>query len=234
MIFSAPQERIFSARAAVRMPPPTRTFILARLAEELDPARVGAFAHGGVEINHMQDGIVAEAVEQAEDVVHGERALAAANELHGAAILQIDARNDHRVIDPEEDPRGGFASWRMGRRTGTPRSARNFFSAGMECVALWKIEAARAASARPCGEDGEKIVEGIRAARSDDRHGDGGGDFGGEFAIEAAASAVAVNGGEQNFARAARYGFGGPVGGVEARGVAAAARVGFPGRARCA
>src|SRR5271163_368843 len=81
------------------------------------------------------------------------------------------------------------------------------------------------------GEDGEKIVEGIRAARGDDRHGDGGGDFGGEFAIEAAACAVAIDGGEENFARAARDGFGGPRGGVEARGVAATARVRFPRRA---
>ena len=31
MIFSAPQERIFSARAMVRIPPPTRISIFARL-----------------------------------------------------------------------------------------------------------------------------------------------------------------------------------------------------------
>jgi len=52
-------------------------------------------AHGGVEVNHVEDGIVTEALEQAENVVHGKGEAAAANQLHGFAVLQVDAGNDH-------------------------------------------------------------------------------------------------------------------------------------------
>ena len=41
------------------------------------------------------NGYFAEALQQAEDVVHGEAPLAPVHQLHGAAILQIDAGNDH-------------------------------------------------------------------------------------------------------------------------------------------
>ena len=46
----------------------------------------------------MQNRIVAESVEQAEDVVHGEGASAPAHQLHGFSALEVNAGNDHRVI----------------------------------------------------------------------------------------------------------------------------------------
>jgi hypothetical protein len=46
----------------------------------------------------MQDRIVAEAFEQAEDIVNRKRQLAAVNQLHGFAILQINAGNNHGVV----------------------------------------------------------------------------------------------------------------------------------------
>ena len=46
----------------------------------------------------MQDRVIAEALEQAEDIVNGKRQLPAANQLHGFAALQINAGNDHGVV----------------------------------------------------------------------------------------------------------------------------------------
>ena len=54
----------------------------------------------------MKPGVMAEAVEQAQNIGHGEFALAAVHELHGLAILQVNAGNQH------------------GRRTSTPFSFR--------------------------------------------------------------------------------------------------------------
>ena len=59
----------------------------------------------------MQQRVFAETLEQAEDVVNGQAALASVNELDGAAVLQIDAGDDHAL-----------------RRTGTPFEARNRFN----------------------------------------------------------------------------------------------------------
>ena len=59
------------------------------------PARIRTFAHGGVEVDHVEDGIVAEAFEEAENVVHGKGESASANELHGFTVLQVDTGNDH-------------------------------------------------------------------------------------------------------------------------------------------
>lgn len=48
----------------------------------------------------MQNRIPPEAIEQADDIVNGERELAATNQLHGLAVLQIDAGNNHGVLSP--------------------------------------------------------------------------------------------------------------------------------------
>ena len=95
IIFSAPASRMRAARAAVRIPPPTRTRIGARRQSCAHQARVASLPHGGVEIDHVEQRIFAEALEQAENVVDGEAPLAAVHELHGAAVLQVDAGNDH-------------------------------------------------------------------------------------------------------------------------------------------
>jgi hypothetical protein len=75
-----------------------------------------------------------ESLEQTENVVDAQGQPPPADQLHGAAILQIDARNDH-----------AGSSW----RTGTLFPAKYFFNAAIDSVSLWKIEAARPASALP-------------------------------------------------------------------------------------
>ena len=79
IIFSAPHERIRVARATVRIPPPTRTFIFARAHNNLIHPRVGTFTHGGIQIDDVKNWIAAETIEQAKHIVDGESALASVN-----------------------------------------------------------------------------------------------------------------------------------------------------------
>jgi hypothetical protein len=46
----------------------------------------------------MQNGIIAKAFEQTEDIVNGKRKLPAANQLHSFAAMEINAGNNHRVL----------------------------------------------------------------------------------------------------------------------------------------
>jgi len=46
----------------------------------------------------MQNRIIAEPVEQAEDVVHGQRPPPAAHQLNGLSALKVNAGNDHRFF----------------------------------------------------------------------------------------------------------------------------------------
>src|SRR5271154_1159726 len=66
--------------------------------QKFDPAAVRAGADRGVQVNQMQDWIIAEAVEQAEYIVNRKRPVPAANQLNGFAALQINAGNDHGFV----------------------------------------------------------------------------------------------------------------------------------------
>ena len=88
--------------------------LLGLAAQQTDRTTVAAAAHRGVEIDQVKLGITAEALEQAENVVHGEYAAAAADKLHRFAILKIDAGDNHGAM-----------------RTETPFFARNFFNRPM-------------------------------------------------------------------------------------------------------
>src|SRR5271163_1639729 len=92
---------------------------------------VAAGADGGVQVDKMQPAIGFESLQQPEHVGDGEFALAAVDKLHGLTALQIDAGDQH------------------GKRTSMLCSAKYCFSARMDCVLSWKMEAARAASAAP-------------------------------------------------------------------------------------
>src|ERR1700674_1270107 len=85
------------------------------LAEFANGIVVLAFSHGGVQVDDVQPGILLEFLQEAEDVSDGEFALSAMNQLNCQAALQVDAGNQH------------------GRRTSTPRAARNSFSVRMDC-----------------------------------------------------------------------------------------------------
>ncbi len=98
MIFSAPQERIFCGASDAADSATHANLHFCAAGQNLDPAAVRAGADRGVQVNHMQDRIIAEAVEQAEDIVNRKRELPAADQLHGFAALQINAGNDHRVL----------------------------------------------------------------------------------------------------------------------------------------
>src|SRR5262249_21138461 len=87
--------------------------------------------HRGVQIDDVQPFVSLEFVEQAENILDGEFAASAVNELHGLTALQINAGNQH------------------GRRTSMPRAARNCFSSRIGWMLSWKIDAASAASAAP-------------------------------------------------------------------------------------
>src|ERR1700674_1645502 len=91
-----------------------------------------AFSHGGIQVDDVQPGIFLEFLQQTEDVGDGKLSLPSMNQLNRLPVLQIDAGNQH------------------GKRTSTPRAARNSFSVRMDCTLSWKIEAANAASAAPC------------------------------------------------------------------------------------
>jgi hypothetical protein len=56
---------------------------------------IASLPHRGVEINDVDQRVTAKAVEQAENIVHGELPLASVDKLDGASILQINARNEH-------------------------------------------------------------------------------------------------------------------------------------------
>src|ERR1700730_3835375 len=100
-------------------------------AEVADEFVVLAFPHGGIEVDDVQPGIFFEFPEKPEDVGDSKLAPPPVNQLNRLPVLQIDAGNQH------------------GRRTSTPRAARNSFSVRMDCTSSWKIEAASAASAAP-------------------------------------------------------------------------------------
>jgi hypothetical protein len=80
------------------------------MAKRFDQTGIGTFAHSGVEINYVKNWIAAEAIEQAEHVFDGERALTAVNELHSFPILQIDTGDDHDVT--------GLGGWELRVRIG--------------------------------------------------------------------------------------------------------------------
>ncbi len=86
-------------------------------AELPHQTRIAAAPHGGVEIDHVQQRIIAEAIEQSENILHRQTQLAAANELHRPAALKIDARDDHC------------------NRTGTPLECRKHLSSRSSCTA---------------------------------------------------------------------------------------------------
>ncbi len=96
MIFSAP--RIEDARR--RAPwcgcrrPRARAWAPAGKARRTRRALL-PFPMAASEIDDMQQRILAEALEQAEDIVDGQAPLAPVHQLHGAAILQIDAGDNH-------------------------------------------------------------------------------------------------------------------------------------------
>src|ERR1700731_5503372 len=85
-------------------------------AEVANEIVVLAFLHGGIEVDEVQPGIFLEFLQEAEDVGDGKFALPPVNQLNRLSVLQIDAGNQH------------------GRRTSTPRAARNSFSARMGCT----------------------------------------------------------------------------------------------------
>ena len=67
-------------------------------AKFADESGVASPPHSGVQVDDVQQWIGAEALKQAEHVYDREAALAAVHQLHGAAILQIDARDNHGII----------------------------------------------------------------------------------------------------------------------------------------
>jgi hypothetical protein len=75
-------------------------------AEFADQARVAAAAHRGVEVNDVEQRVFAEAFEKAEDIVHSKTPLAPVDKLDGAAVLEVDARDDHFLMERGE--------WRSG------------------------------------------------------------------------------------------------------------------------
>jgi hypothetical protein len=114
------------------------------------------------------------------------------------------------------------------KRIGTWRSARNFFSAGIECVAL-EYRGGERRVGTAFLKHVQKIIECVCAAGGDHGNRNRGGHLRGKGAIETAASAVTVDRGEQYFACTSGHRFGGPSRGVEAGRVPATACVGFPG-----
>ncbi len=65
MTFSAPHESIFAARAGGADAAANAYLHLCTAAKQLDPTTVGTLSHGGVEVDYVQDGIIAESFEQA-------------------------------------------------------------------------------------------------------------------------------------------------------------------------
>ena len=173
MIFSAPASRRRAARAAVRMPPPTRTRIGARSAKLPYQASVASASHGGVEIDDVEQRVIAEAVEQAEDVVDREAPLAAVHQLHGAAVLQIDARNDHRCSLP---------AVRSVRRTGTPLRAEEALQVAKALYGVVENRRRQRRIGTALDEYVEKIRGRVGAAGGDHRHGHRVGNRGGQRA----------------------------------------------------
>src|ERR1700743_1906480 len=79
----------------------------------------------------MQPFVVAEFLEQAEDIGDGQFAASSVNELDCLSVLQVDAGNQHE------------------RRTSIISAARKVLRSRIGWMLSWKIEAARAASALP-------------------------------------------------------------------------------------
>lgn len=61
--------------------------------ERSDDFAVRAPSHGGVQVNYMQPGVLAEFLQKAKDVGNGEFAFAAMYQLDGLPLLQVDTRN---------------------------------------------------------------------------------------------------------------------------------------------
>jgi hypothetical protein len=53
------------------------------------------FFAGGVQIDHVDERVGAEAVQQSKNIIHRELQFAAVDKLYGAAVLQVDTRNHH-------------------------------------------------------------------------------------------------------------------------------------------
>ena len=92
--FSAPLARMRSARAAVRMPPPTRTRIGAFRQSCPTSLRVAPAAHGRVQVDDVKQGILSKPVQQTKNVFDREPQFAAVDQLYRAAILKVDAGDD--------------------------------------------------------------------------------------------------------------------------------------------
>ena len=85
-------------------------------AKFVDEFAIVAFAHGCIQIDYVEPGMMPETFQEAEDIGDGEFAAAAVNELHGLAALQVNTGNQH------------------GRRTLTPALRRNSLSARMDWI----------------------------------------------------------------------------------------------------
>jgi len=82
--------------------------------ELVDEFIVVALAHGGIKIDDVEPFVTGEAVKQAHDIVDGEFAATAVNQLHGLATLQVNTGNQHASL------------------TSTPFELRNCFSSAMD------------------------------------------------------------------------------------------------------
>ena len=135
-------------------------FLLRVAANQLDPAPVVSLSEGGVEINYMEDRIVPEAIEKAENVIHGEGAAAPSYQLYGLARLKIDAGNDHRIRLPAQ-------------ANGNTTLGQEFFQCANRMGRRMKDGGGKRGIGASVSKDREKILERVGAARGDHGHGNG-------------------------------------------------------------
>lgn len=124
----------------------------------LNRARIASLAHGSVEVDDVQNWIVAEAIEKTQHIVDGEGASASTHQLHSLAILKVNTGNDH-----------GFAS--AAQADGNLAFGQELFQYANRMSRGMEDRRGQGGIGASVGEDGEKIVERAGASGGDHWHG---------------------------------------------------------------